>query len=247
MLPPNYQRSDVLNNQYPQNEDSFHSQMFSKPSPRVKLLRRLYAALIVQWVVVGIFVLIAFFEDKFRKVLKDNYAISLVAGIVALICSFFALSFREIASKKGINIFLYFIFTVSLGLALAYISVYWHNYVLLGLYFHILIPFIFLFFYTNLIDHTLTFQGASFSIISSNLLAFELNILFTQNNLTELIILGLAGTLWAFYVVYITQTIMGSAFKHPVQDFFSLSVSIYTEIVYLIVEVCDLLRQLIVN
>ncbi|KAL4502368.1 hypothetical protein ABPG72_011955 [Tetrahymena utriculariae] len=216
-------------------------------NPRIVYLRKLYFALFMQLLIIGIFALFVHVYVNLRAHLQQNYAYFWVSLAGAAIIGILGLFFRQAIRKSPINYICMFLWTIFFGIVLVY-AVSINKDSIVGLMIFVLLASLMLsqFLYTLTVRYELTYQGTTLFVFGAQILNFHIFTLFTNLSFYQMIIISFFGFIFAFYLIFDTQSrVAGPDYDFNKEEWRSGTVLVYMDVFLLILRIGDLLRTML--
>lgn len=203
-----------------------------RTTTRIVFLRKLYALLALQWVIVFLSIrIVGYHEDAATWISKNtvlNIVLSVLLVVLAVVVYFRRRNFR----KVPLNVLAYVLFT---GL-LAYTLISWADTGKIVLLFSVsvLVLCIALLFYALTTRLDLTFLGGTIYILGAALFSYLGFLIATDVVFFNLILLSLLIVVLGFYLIYDTRfIIVGQSLNSPMEDAFVGSIVIYLDMLFI--------------
>ena len=240
------------NDQYQQEDDYQPENYLVKGAEdqmeKVYFLQRLYFWLVIQYILIGVTCYCAYKFSDFSNFLKNEISFTIVffcIGVITLLVTYFG---KPKTNKIPLNLVCFILFTAGLAFTFAWIVVKGHPQICLMVFLTTGLIIMALFGSVMTTKSDLTYQSATLFIVGALLLSFNIFMIFTSVSFFLIIFVTLGLSLFAFFLVYATQTnIAGSKRLRTNDDPISGAVLIYIDFFVMIAKTCDLLRQLIIR
>ena len=222
------------------------SQLSPYINPRILYIRRLYFMMTLQLsICLGVSVCVHYFKNL-RDFLQNHYYFFIICAVMVLLLMLFGYLAPSRVSGPPINWIYFFTFTAFLSFFLAYFTSIANSKYAVMVLLTANMLFFSLLIYALTTRTELTYYGASLYVIGASFLAMEMYMIMTDAKFMFLLMMTLVLGVFAFYIIYITQTTMqGIKSDFEGQDWIAGSCTIYLEIFFMFLMFAERLGDII--
>ena len=204
---------------------------------RLGFIRKVYGILSIQLFITTIFFLFSMTSESLKLFMLNHTGIMLLMVLILIIIPFIIICCTGIMRQVPQNYIILLIFTLAESYCVGFICAYTRPEVVFMAAAMTFVMVLSLTFYAIYTNNDITMQGGLIFILSAALFLFVMFTFFIRNSFFMVIIALLCVILFAFYIVYDTQVIMGNRQEMiQVDDYILGAFMLYTDIIGLFLE-----------